>query len=135
MTLLEDLAELIASHPQHQNAQPAFVSVYRKHRCYGGPEEGGWWYTRHALEGYIPFPTQTAAETWLKDAKSLVEKQNHKEAPSRWKAMANLPDHETAYHDEGYIPQGWDDGGELWVTIESQPGASDNSNEPTPHYC
>lgn len=22
-----------------------FVTVYEKIRCYGGPEEGGWWYT------------------------------------------------------------------------------------------
>lgn len=21
-----------------------YVSVYRVYRCYGGPEEGGWWY-------------------------------------------------------------------------------------------
>lgn len=27
------------------NGAPAtFVNVYRVERCYGGPEEGGWWY-------------------------------------------------------------------------------------------
>lgn len=34
----------------------AFLSVYEVHRCYGGPEEGGWWYDAFEFTGVsIPF--------------------------------------------------------------------------------
>lgn len=29
------------------------VAVYEVHRVYGGPEEGGWWYTEGVLDGII----------------------------------------------------------------------------------
>jgi len=65
-----------------------------------------------------------------------VERENREEAPARNRAMASLPGEEcdTAYHDEGYIPTGWSDGGELWVTIEQVRGECDNSAEGRPRY-
>jgi hypothetical protein len=40
-------------------ANTTIRSVYKKHRCYGGPEEGGWDYTRYeyhrpAMEDEMP---------------------------------------------------------------------------------
>jgi len=134
MNLIEQLVEKIEAHTDFEEASPAWVSVYRRERCYGGCEEGGWWYTVNALQGTIPFAALSAAEKWLEVAKEDVAKANRAEAPSRHAAMANLPDIDTAYHDEGYIPVGWSDGGDLWVTVESSPGQSDNTNEPTPRY-
>jgi len=134
MKAIDKLVEIIRSHNEFNEAKPRFVSIYRRHQCYGGPEEGGWWHTRNILEGSIPFPTEEAAEQWLEEAKRQVEEQNRAEAPDRHRAMASLPDYESAYYDEGYIPTGWDDGGELWVTIEETAGISDNRNEPIGHY-
>jgi len=147
MNLIEQLVEKIEAHTEFEQASPAWVSVYRRHQCYGGPEEGGWWHDLvfsfsvicqaaepDQLLGTIPFATRSTAEKWLEVAKADVAKANRAEAPSRHAAMANLPDIETAYHDEGYIPVGWSDGGELWVTVESSPGQSDNTKEPRPHY-
>lgn len=134
MDLMQDLAELLRSDEAYSEAQACFVSLYRREQCYGGPEEGGWWYTRLSLDGSLQFPTREAAEFFLAAAKTLVEFKNKAEAPQRHRAMASLPDIETAYHDEGYIPAGWSDGGEYWVTIEDRQGESDNSNDGRPHY-
>lgn len=134
MNLLEDLAEVIRNHNEFNEAKQTFVSIYRCQQCFGGPEEGGWWYNRLILEGSIPFPAKEDAEKWLDEAKKQVEKQNEIEAPDRHKAMENLPDEENAYYDEGFIPLGWNDGGELWVTVEEVRGNSDNSRDPRPHY-
>lgn len=43
-TLLEidDHAEFVLMH--HAGVRPKFVTVYQLDRCFGGPEEGGWWY-------------------------------------------------------------------------------------------
>jgi hypothetical protein len=133
---MKSLVEKIQSHADFNVPKGAWVSVYNGAQHYGGPEEGGWWYNRNTLVGSIYFPTMEQAEAWLEKAKVEVERENHENAPERHRAMASLPGEEcdTAYHDEGFIPTGWDDGGELWVTIEDQRGVSDNSAEPRPHY-
>lgn len=132
------LAERISRHQDYSQSRPAYVSVYRRHQCFGGPEEGGWWYDRIILEGSIRFPTTEQAEAFLEQAKAEVEQQNQDEAPARYRAMANLPDEDEvccpAGYSEGYIPTDWDDGGELFVVVEEHQGQSDNSSEPTPHY-
>lgn len=42
---------------QHETREViAFISVYEVDRCYGGPEEGGWWYDSYEwLKVAIPF--------------------------------------------------------------------------------
>lgn len=132
--LIEQLADIVREDNRYDEARPCFVSIYRSEQAYGGPEEGGWWHTIRALEGSVPFPSRDEAERYLAKAKEIVEQRNREDAPERHKAMANLPDIETAYHDEGYIPQGWSDGGELSVCIEDRQGESDNTAEGMPHY-
>jgi hypothetical protein len=124
----------LKSHPDFQKTETVWLSVYRKHQCYGGCEEGGWWYDVYQLEGSIPFLTEQDALDVLQVAKDEIEDINKLEAPYRHSSMANLPDEDTAYHDEGYIPVGWDDGGKLLVTIEKVKGELDNTKEGRPHY-
>ena len=61
---------------------------------------------------------------------------NMAETNERHRATAALPgeDCDTAYHGEGFIPNGWSDGGELEVRIEEVLGSGDNTHEPAPHY-
>jgi hypothetical protein len=132
--MMEELAELLRAEPQYDEAQACFVSLYRKEQQYGGPEEGGWWYDVWTLDGSMRFPTRQAAETYLQAAKAVVEVRNRKEAPARHRAMAALPDIDTGYHDEGYIPLGWSDGGEWHVCVEDRQGSLDNSQDGRPHY-
>jgi hypothetical protein len=39
------------------------VTTYRVTRCYGGPEEGGWWYNWWQVQNVRTFGTQVAAES------------------------------------------------------------------------
>jgi len=41
--------------------EPVFVSVYRKERFYGGPEEGGWYGTDMFLERSVQVKSKTLA--------------------------------------------------------------------------
>lgn len=135
--LMAALAEHIEKQPNYKPAQGAFVSIYRSSRHYGGPEEGGWWYTITTLEGSTPFPTRELAEAFLAQATAHVEQMNRDEAPARARAFAGLPDEDLepcpADAGEGYIPNGWSDGGELDICVEDKQGERDNSHEPTPH--
>ena len=66
----------------------------------------------------------------------LARTEHEEEAPERHRAMAALPgeDCDTAYHGEGFIPNGWSDGGELEVRIEETLRSGDDTHEPAPHY-
>lgn len=135
--LLNALVQRIRREADYREAQPAFLSIYRSEQCYGGPEEGGWWYDVETLEGSKAFPSREAAEQWLEAAKAEVERINRTEAPARARAMARLPDcDEEPLPDagEGYIPTGWGDGGKLRVVIEERMGEADTSMQPAPHY-
>lgn len=136
--ITERLAELIEAQPDYKKAQGAYVSIYRRSQHFGGPEEGGWWYDRISLKGSKWFPTTEQAEAFLEQAKAEVEKMNQDEAPARARAFACLPDEDEvccpANCPEGYIPNDWTDGGELFIRIEERAGESDNTHEPTPHY-
>jgi len=130
------LARAVMASAEFQQGERVYVSVYRRHQFYGGPEEGGWWYNREEFVGGIPMPNRGEAERFLAQMERQVEAENRKEAPARHRAMASLPGEEsdTAYHSEGYIPAGWSDGGELYVIVEERLGGSDSMNTPAPHY-
>lgn len=130
------LAQAVMASPEFQPGERVYVSVYRRHQSYGGPEEGGWWYNRSEFVGGIPMPNREQAEAFLDGMERQVEEENRKEAPARHRAMASLPgeDQDTAYHSEGYIPAGWSDGGELYVTIEERLGEGDDMHTPRPRY-
>lgn len=137
-SLMEALAAFVTAQPGFKPAAPCFVSIYNRSQHYGGPEEGGWWYDRIILAGSLPFQTREAAELWLAVAKAEVQRMNRAAAPARARAHAALPDPDLvpcpAGTGEGFIPNDWSDGGELWITIEETAGQSDNSAEPRPHY-
>lgn len=122
--------------PEFQPGERVYVSVYRNHRYYGGPEEGGWWYSRDQFLGGIPMPNMEEAQRFLDKMEQEVELRNQEEQPERNRAMAALPgeDSDTAYHPEGFIPTGWNDGGTLFTTIEQRLGSGDSMNTPAPHY-
>ncbi len=53
----------------HESGEERFVSLYVKDRVYGGPEEGGWWYSNVTLVRYQEF----ASEAQAVKAKAAVE--------------------------------------------------------------
>jgi hypothetical protein len=130
----EKLADTLRLEPTFEKAEPCYVSIYRHQRCYGGPEEGGWWYDGYELEGGVPFASRTAAENYLAKKQEEIAQRNRDEAPIRDRALALLPDEESAYCGEGYIPKVWSDGGKITILIETILGEQDNSRSPRPHY-
>lgn len=48
-----------------------YITVYEVDRCYGGPEEGGWWYNR-----YVPIETITLPKAYQRKSKRAVKKVN-----------------------------------------------------------
>jgi len=136
--LLNALVERLRSSPDYREAQKCYVSIYGRSQHYGGPEEGGWWYTICELQGSIPFVNREQAEAFLDQATKEVEQKNRESAPHRYRAMERLPDPDLEAcpvgGSEGYIPAGWTDGLKLWVCIEDRMGQNDNTQEPTPHY-
>lgn len=48
-----------------KDATPAstwYVCLVSRYQAYGGPEEGGWWYTVRNLEAYREYPSEELAE-------------------------------------------------------------------------
>lgn len=132
--IINELAELLQDNRDYDTAQEHFVSVYRKEQRFGGPEEGGWWYDTWMFDGSIRFPSENTAVQFLAVSRAIIEQRNSANAPLRHRALAALPDVATAFHDEGWIPLGWGDGGILHVIVEARAGEHDNSNEARPHY-
>ena len=107
---------------------PAYVSLYTVARCYGGPEEGGWWYDLYTLERYKRAATHEEAES-LKEAMSKeIEAANRDYENNKHLAYGYLPDEDElpcpSGYPEGYIPTGWSDGEKLVVFVEECPGES-----------
>ena len=82
---------------------PYYVTCISWSRCYGGPEEGGWYYTAPDLVKWCALPTYEMAE-WL--AKTLTEKAKEKKYEPQYSALGG-DDSVNSVYPEGYIPTGW----------------------------
>ena len=72
MQTIPTVSTIVMNHVDFVRAVPCWVSVYKSNRHYGGPEEGGWFYTRTHLVGSVPFPTRLAAEAYIAAAEAHV---------------------------------------------------------------
>ena len=52
--------------PEAPPSPIVFVNAYLVHRCYGGPEEGGWWYDAGEPLASVPVERgdEAAIESW-----------------------------------------------------------------------
>ena len=119
-----------------QAAAPRFVSLYRSVQVYGGPEEGGWWYTVNALEASKRVPTVEAAEA-LRDAVEVEAARLSREGLKRHGDYCReIVESCDARGIDDYDSYGSNDGPDMYfVTIEAVAGARDNSAEPVPVWC
>jgi len=91
------------------------VSIYAVTRHYGGQEEGGWYYNRHAYTGYserIPWDNDAAIQAARHRLLSLFDD----DQPSRG------------------IYSAANDGPEYMAFTEARCGESDDSDQPRPRY-
>lgn len=84
-----------------------WVTVYGRRLCYGGPEEGGWWYDHDEVVESIQLPVRVAQEV-LKAKQVLVEEANKARRP---------------YHS---VLGGYKE----WVTIEDEKGQHATRHRP-----
>jgi len=82
-----------------------YVSIYRAEQLYGGPEEGGWYYTRNFLEESVGFSCESEAEDYLDQVAE----------PDAANRVA-------------------DSGEDHFAILESVKGENDDSHKPRPHY-
>ena len=102
-----------------------YVSTYKIDQCYGGPEEGGWWYDWYTLVDTLNVDNEDVAIP-VRQARlgSLEKAKCH---------AASIPEGNSPYLDtEGYIPTGFSVETRYDIVIEEQPG--DNSTTERPHY-
>ena len=108
------------------NQQPEFfVGVYNCDRCYGGPEEGGWYYNHLTHVRSMPVESREHGRQVIK---ALCEAQ---EAPVDH--SASIPEGDSPFLDtEGYIPTGFAVESGYSFFIERTPG--DHRTTERPRY-
>jgi hypothetical protein len=113
-----------------------YFAVYEVERCYGGPEEGGWWYDRGRVLGYV------------KLRRSQVHNLPPKHARQRWtpyplmvKASAMRGLERLAARDFGYLPvkpKGYRGRGSVIggpdIEVRVMPHKPEDYPDQTPHY-
>lgn len=60
-TIVDNLIYCTGQIKHELHAQP-FISIYEVNECYGGPEEGGWWYWDWTLESTRSLPHDEVAD-------------------------------------------------------------------------
>jgi len=118
--------------------KPVYVSVYETSRNYGGPEEGGWWYTSYSLENSKEFINQTEAEEYAEGLRNRIKGEGLNDEPlSSARGMDTYPDPsggDPMYdHSDADIPLGFaGDPRNYVVRIEEVRGSSETTERP--HY-
>jgi len=113
-----------------------YVSIYNVESCYGGPEEGGWWYDWYVYVGARYYETEEEARNQVPIIREKIEEGDAERELERIQATANMPEGNSPYLDtEGYIPKGWGDGGKLCVVVEQYPPGKRERDQEAPHYC
>lgn len=82
---------------------PFYVTCVRWDSCFGGPEEGGWYYSAPSLVKWCAVPTYEMGK-WL--AETLNEKAKEKTYRPVYSALGG-DDTVSSTYPEGYIPRGW----------------------------
>lgn len=83
---------------------PFYVVCQREDQCYGGPEEGGWYYHRPSLVKWCAVPTHEMAVELQKTL--TAETQAQPEYRPRFQELGG-DDTVNSTYPEGFIPRGW----------------------------
>ena len=127
------LEEVLAKLPEYETRKDCFLSVYSVTQCYGGPEEGGWWYSFYDLEVTKHFYSWEAAEKAYDSLTEWAEEQTKERKRAATLALANMPEGNDPYLDtEGYIPRHQVGDEEIYLVVEKERG--ENQTTERPHY-
>lgn len=137
--MTNELEELYRTYQaQSKDPKPVYVSLYEVERCYGGPEEGGWWYNSYQLLSTKKFYDEDEAEKFREFLSGEVEKSGANEedlSSSRGFDQYTDPSNgDPMYdHSDNDIPVGFSGlASNQIVCIEEVPGQ--NETKEIPHY-
>lgn len=90
----ENIEELHSQYRnQMQGGKPVYVSLYEIEKCYGGPEEGGWWYDRYTLLSTKKFFDEEEANNFCEALnKEVDDAGENKEPISSSRGLDQYPD-------------------------------------------
>ena len=138
MRKAQDLENAFETYRNREPVKPVYVSVYETSRAYGGPEEGGWWYTDNTLVESKKFYDKEEAEAFAEALRSDMESSGaNDEDMHSSKGMDGYPDPsggDPMYdHSDADIPLGFaGTARNYFVEIEDRPGESSTTERP--HY-
>ena len=130
--------QLYEKYQMTKTSKPIYVSIYSVTRNYGGPEEGGWWYTQHVLESTKKFYDSDEAEEFAENLRDAIDNGGfNSESLSSSKGFDKYPDPsggDPMYdHSDTDIPVGFSgDDMKYDVIVEKQPG--ENQTKEVPRY-
>ena len=133
-----DINALFDQYQSVRPEKPVYVSIYETSRAYGGPEEGGWWYTESHLQNSKKFYDREEAEKFAEALENGIEAQGaNDEDLGSSRGMDTYPDPsggDPMYdHSDNDIPLGFDGLARNYrVMIEERAG--ENATEGRPHY-
>lgn len=100
------------------------VGIYEVERCYGGPEEGGWWYDWYTLSDFVCCSNNATAKKVCEHLRAGIEN----ESLSSCRGFECLPD-----NDDNHIPIGFSGSARnIEVFVEEEVGES--ATRERPHY-
>lgn len=99
-----------------------FVRVYDVDKAYGGPEEGGWWYTVYNERESVSVANMKAAR---KAFKTLLNK--YRDEKDNWDVKGKTAMGYGKYRMDSMCSEG-----ELWICIETGPSMHTTEK---PRYC
>lgn len=133
-----EIDELFNQYNMTKSNKPIYVSIYETSSNYGGPEEGGWWYTSYHLQSSKKFYDREEAEKFADALRNGVESQGLNNEPlSSSRGLDEYPDPsggDPMYdHSDSDIPLGFSGLATNYeVIIEDQAGKHETKE--IPHY-
>ena len=109
-----------------------YVCLIESYQAYGGPEEGGWWYTRSSLVAYQAFASRELAEAAAESVEKLAAELDEQ---AQWQygemCLSQCEWLEARGLDPDYLPEN-DGPDEYRVMVTEELPQFDHSR---PHYC
>lgn len=133
-----EIDELFKQYDMVRDQKPVYVSLYETSRNYGGPEEGGWWYTEYNLQSSKKFYDREEAEKFADALNNGIESKGlNDESLSSSRGMDQYPDPsggDPMYdHSDADIPLGFA-GAARNYTVIIEDIAGENETRERPHY-
>lgn len=113
--------------------EKVYITVYESHDCYGGPEEGGWWYSVSYAKESFACSSEEQANAIRQEMLAFADELNKLSKDSHNRQMAeSLEWLEARGLDADFLPEP-DGEDHIWIAVELYPGKH-QSGDNRPQY-